>query len=244
MTSPCIHIKGLSFGLMPKKYVKFDILSTHFIFMNCGPIRYKMDDKKQAAKRPFSHKLIIRKTKFKLSPSAEISGYTAMHQIYESLINSTDRNKMIVKDIMEVVLKNRFPVILTERREHLEILKKLLENKIEHLIVMKGGMGKKQRAAAKNALEEIPDNTTKAIFATGRYLGEGFDNNRLDTLFLTLPISWRGTLAQYAGRLHRIHDTKNEVQIYDYVDLEVPMLAKMYKRRQAGYRAIGYEITE
>ena len=214
------------------------------IFMNCGPIRYKMDDKNQAAKRPFSHKLIIRKTKFKLSPSAEISGYTAMHQIYESLINSTDRNKMIVKDIMEVVLKNRFPVILTERREHLEILKKLLENKIEHLIVMKGGMGKKQRAAAKNALEEIPDNTTKAIFATGRYLGEGFDNNRLDTLFLTLPISWRGTLAQYAGRLHRIHDTKNEVQIYDYVDLEVPMLAKMYKRRQAGYRAIGYEITE
>ena len=212
--------------------------------MNCGPIRYKIDDKKQAAKRPFSHKLIIRKTKFKLSPSADNLGYTAIHQIYESLINSIDRNKMIVKDIMEVVLKNRFPVILTERKEHLEILKKLLENKIEHLIVMKGGMGKKQRAAAKNALEEIPDNTTKAILATGRYLGEGFDNNRLDTLFLTLPISWRGTLAQYAGRLHRIHDTKNEVQIYGYVDLEVPMLAKMYKRRQAGYHAIGYEITE
>ena len=150
----------------------------------------------------------------------------------------------ISKENLPPVLKNRFPVILTERKEHLEILKKLLENKIEHLIVMKGGMGKKQRAAAKNALEEIPDNTTKAIFATGRYLGEGFDNNRLDTLFLTLPISWRGTLEQYAGRLHRIHDTKNEVQIYDYVDLEVPMLAKMYKRRQAGYRAIGYEITE
>ena len=149
-----------------------------------------------------------------------------------------------MNDIIGVVSKNRFPVILTERMEHLEILKNLLKDKIEHLVVMKGGMGKKQRAATKNALEEISVNATKAILATGRYLGEGFDNNRLDTLFLTLPISWRGTLAQYAGRLHRIHDTKNEVQIYDYVDLEVPMLAKMYKRRLTGYRAIGYEIEE
>ena len=84
----------------------------------------------------------------------------------------------------------------------------------------------------------------KAILATGRYLGEGFDDERLDTLFLTLPISWRGTLAQYAGRLHRTYYLKNEVLILDYVDIEVPMLAKMYKRRLAGYRAIGYEIVE
>jgi len=214
------------------------------IFMNCGPIRYKIDDKKQSAKRPFSHKLIIRKTKFKLKPSIAASGYSAIHDIYESLTINAERNKMIVNDIVSVTSKNRFPVILTERKEHLEILRNLLENKIEHLIVMKGGMGKKQRAAAINALEQIPNDAKKAILATGRYLGEGFDDNRLDTLFLTLPISWRGTLAQYAGRLHRMHDTKNEVQIFDYVDLEVPMLAKMYKRRITGYRAIGYEIPD
>ena len=126
--------------------------------------------------------------------------------------------------------------------EHLETLKGLLENKIQNLIIMKGGMGKKQRQAALNALESLPDDAEKAVLATGRYLGEGFDDERLDTLFLTLPISWRGTLNQYAGRLHRIHDTKKKVVIYDYADLDVPVLVRMYDRRLRGYRAIGYEI--
>jgi len=90
----------------------------------------------------------------------------------------------------------------------------------------------------------LPDSEEKAILATGRYLGEGFDDERLDTLFLTLPISWRGTLAQYAGRLHRTHYSKKEVVIFDYLDIEVPMLVRMYKRRLTGYRAIGYEIAE
>jgi superfamily II DNA or RNA helicase len=186
--------------------------------------------------------VIVRKTKFKLKSSIETSKYSAIHEIYESLINNSERNHMIISDIVEAITKNRFPVILTERKEHLEVLKLLLENKIEYLIIMKGGMGKKQRLAAIKDLEHAPNNAKKAILATGRYLGEGFDENRLDTLFLTLPISWRGTLAQYAGRLHRSHDTKNEVQIFDYADLEVPMLAKMYKRRLIGYRAIGYKI--
>jgi hypothetical protein len=116
--------------------------------------------------------------------------------------------------------------------------------KIKNLIVMKGGMGKKQRQAALNALESLPDDAEKAVLATGRYLGEGFDDERLDTLFLTLPISWRGTLNQYAGRLHRIHESKKEVVIYDYVDLNVPVLLRMYKRRIRGYRSIGYEIMD
>ena len=133
-------------------------------------------------------------------------------------------------------------MILTERKEHLETLKDLLGNKIRNLIIMKGGMGKKQRLAALNALESLPDDSEKAVLAAGRYLGEGFDDERLDTLFLTLPISWRGTLNQYAGRLHRIHDSKKKVVIYDYVDLEVPVLARMYDRRIKGYCSIGYEI--
>ena len=149
---------------------------------------------------------------------------------------------MIVADVMGAISKGRFPVILTERKEHLESLRSLFETKIPNLIVMKGGMGKKQRQAAVQALESLPGETEKALLATGRYLGEGFDEKRLDTLFLTMPISWKGTLSQYAGRLHRIHDRKKEVLIYDYVDSEVPVLARMFERRVKGYRSIGYEI--
>jgi hypothetical protein len=107
-----------------------------------------------------------------------------------------------------------------------------------------GGMGKKQRHIALNALESLPDHAEKALLATGRYLGEGFDDERLDTLFLTLPISWRGTISHHAGRLHRIHDSKKEVVIYDCVDLDVPVLARMYDKRIKGYRSIGYEIGD
>ena len=80
------------------------------------------------------------------------------------------------------------------------------------------------------------------MLATGRYIGEGFDDARLDTLFLTLPVSWRGTIAQYVGRLHRLHDSKREVRVYDYADLNVPMLARMFDRRCRGYEAVGYTI--
>ena len=175
--------------------------------------------------------------------SFEEDRYTAIHEIYKALLQSGERNQMIIDDVMNAIKSKRFPVILTERKKHLETLKDLLENKIQNLIVMNGGMGKKQRQAALNALESLPNDAEKALLATGRYLGEGFDDERLDTLFLTLPISWRGTLSQYAGRLHRIHDDKKEVVIYDYVDLNVPVLARMTDRRNRGYKSIGYEIV-
>ena len=212
------------------------------IFMNCGPVRYRVDDKRQAEKRPFIHKVIQRETAFKMPAFFEADRYTAIHEIYRSLLKNEKRNQVILADVMEIVSKGRFPVILTERKEHLEELRSLLENKISNLIVMKGAMGKKQRQAALKALESLPDETEKALLATGRCLGEGFDEKRLDTLFLTMPISWKGTLSQYAGRLHRIHDRKKEVLIYDYVDSEVPVLARMFERRVKGYRSIGYEI--
>ena len=249
----CHHISARSFEIVARqckaKYVS-GLSATVFrkdghhpiIFMNCGPVRYKVDDKKQAASRPFAHKVIIRKTKFRMPASYEANRHSAIHEIYKALLQNVERNQVIVADVMKVIRHNRFPVILTERVEHLETLKSLLKDKIANLIVMKGGMGKKQRKAALTKLETLPDHKDKALLATGRYLGEGFDNKRLDTLFLTLPISWRGTLSQYAGRLHRIHDSKKEVIIYDYVDYDVPVLARMYDRRRKGYRSIGYEI--
>lgn len=249
----CHHISARSFEIVVRqskaKYVT-GLSATvirkdghhPIIFMNCGPVRHKVDDKKQAAKRPFSHKVNVIKTTYRFPSSVDLKGYSAIHQIYEFLINNDDRNRKIVKDISKSISEGHFPVVLTERKEHLEKLKALLEEKIENIIVMRGGMGVKQRREAMSALENLPDSAEKVVLATGKYLGEGFDDDRLDTLFLTLPISWRGTLVQYAGRLHRTHYSKKEVMIHDYVDVEVPMLAKMYQRRLTGYRAIGYEV--
>jgi superfamily II DNA or RNA helicase len=112
----------------------------------------------------------------------------------------------------------------------------------KNVIVLKGGTGKKQRNELTQQIASIPDGEERVLIATGRYIGEGFDDARLDTLFLAMPISWRGTLQQYAGRLHRLHDNKRVVRIYDYVDIEVPMLIRMYKKRLKGYRAIGYSV--
>lgn len=103
-------------------------------------------------------------------------------------------------------------------------------------------MGKRQRQDVLARLEAIPREEARVILATGKYVGEGFDDPRLDTLFLTLPVSWRGTIAQYAGRLHRLYDGKREVRVYDYADLNAPMLARMFDRRCRGYEAVGYTI--
>lgn len=103
-------------------------------------------------------------------------------------------------------------------------------------------MGKKKRRTIAEALAAAPETEGRVIIATGSYIGEGFDDARLDTLFLAMPISWKGTLQQYVGRLHRLHDGKHVVQVYDYIDPNVPMLARMYERRLRGYDAIGYTI--
>jgi superfamily II DNA or RNA helicase len=110
-------------------------------------------------------------------------------------------------------------------------------------LVLHGGLSSKLRRETCAALQELPQDQERLLVATGRFLGEGFDDPRLDTLFLTLPISWRGTLAQYVGRLHRIHDGKREVQVYDYLDA-VPTLERMYQKRRRGYRALGYELVD
>jgi superfamily II DNA or RNA helicase len=118
----------------------------------------------------------------------------------------------------------------------------LLKGFAQNILVLKGGMGSKQRREVADQLKAIPSSEERVILATGRYIGEGFDDARLDTLFLAMPISWRGTLQQYVGRLHRLHDNKQVVQVYDYVDIHVPTLMRMYKKRLKGYEAIGYTI--
>ena len=132
--------------------------------------------------------------------------------------------------------------MLTERNEHLDSLAKRLAREVQHLVVLRGGMYKKELNTISIRLAAIPAEEARVILATGRYVGEGFDDARLDTLFLTLPVSWHGTIAQYVGRLHRLYDGKREVRVYDYADLNVPMLARMFDRRGRGYEAIGYKM--
>ncbi len=135
-------------------------------------------------------------------------------------------------------------VLLTGRTEHLKYFAARLQGAVKNVFVLKGGMGKRQRQSVAEALAQVPENEPRVILATGSYLGEGFDDARLDTLFLALPISWRGTLQQYVGRLHRIHDNKRVVEVYDYVDADVPVLARMYERRLKGHAAIGYTVAD
>jgi superfamily II DNA or RNA helicase len=214
------------------------------IFMNCGPIRFRVDHREQAMARPFNHRVTTRVTSFQLPKSLTTMEAPSIQDIYSALITDEGRNKMIIQDVLDVLAEKRSPVLLTERKEHLDWLANRLSSQILNVIVLKGGMGKIQRSAVLERLASIHDDEERIILATGRYLGEGFDDSRLDTLFLTLPVSWRGTLAQYAGRLHRLHKMKREVIIYDYADLNVPVLAKMYNRRCNGYKALGYAMAD
>jgi superfamily II DNA or RNA helicase len=212
------------------------------IFMQCGPVRYRVHERQQAALRPFSHRVVLRKTPFRLSEPDGGKAEWTIQEIYGALLADGARNTMIVQDVISALSEARSPVILTERKEHLSLLAGQLAPRVRHLFVLSGGMGQKERRGVVEGLSQIPDGEERVILATGRYLGEGFDDARLDTLFLALPVSWRGVLAQYAGRLHRLHETKKEVVIYDYADLHVPVLARMFERRRKGYQAIGYAL--
>lgn len=212
------------------------------IFMQCGPIRHRVDARAQAAARPFEHHVLVRPTTFQQLKAPQADKRLEFQGLYQSLIEDDARTCRICEDIVDAVRAGRSPLVLTERNEHVERLAELLTPIVRHVVVLRAGVGKKQRDAINKRLAEIPREEERVMIATGKYVGEGFDDPRLDTLFLTLPVSWRGTIAQYAGRLHRLYDGKREVQIYDYADLNVPMLSRMFDRRCRGYEAIGYTI--
>jgi superfamily II DNA or RNA helicase len=209
------------------------------IYMQCGPIRFSMSARTMTESTPFEHQVIPRNTDFRMP--AEMTDL-AIQDVYAALINDSARNAMIAADLRQALTGGRSPLLLTGRKEHLQFFATEVEGFAKHIFVLKGGMGKKQRRTTAEALASVPENDSRVIIATGSYIGEGFDDARLDTLFLAMPISWKGTLQQYVGRLHRLHDGKRVVRVYDYVDPNVPMLARMYQRRLKGYDAIGYTV--
>jgi superfamily II DNA or RNA helicase len=251
MVDECHHIPAFSFEQVLKKARARFVLGLTatpirkdghqpILIMQCGPIRYKGQAKKSVQNDPFEHVVLPRLTEFNLPPNKDLT----IQEIYNAMLFDQARNDLIFDDLLTALEAGRSPLLLTERTEHLELLAGKLKNFARNMIILKGGMGKKQRTAINDQLKAIPDREERLILATGRYIGEGFDDARLDTLFLVMPISWRGTLQQYVGRLHRLHDNKRVVQVYDYVDRKVPMLMRMYNKRLIGYKALGYKIEK
>ena len=212
------------------------------IFMQCGPVRHQVNARVQAASRPFEHFVLVQPTAFQPTKNPDPDKRLEFQSLYQELVDDLPRTQRICEDVVDAVRNGRSPLVLTERNEHLDRFEQELATRVEHVVVLRAGMGKKQRLAVNERLAAIPRHEGRIILATGKYVGEGFDDPRLDTLFLTLPVSWRGTVAQYAGRLHRLYDGKREVRIYDDADLNVAMLARMFDRRCRGYEAIGYTI--
>jgi len=247
----CHHISAVSFEAVSRaskaKYV-LGLTATAtrkdghhpIIFMQCGPIRYKVDAKQQAKLRPFDHKVIVQRTGFQLQiPDTQ---KPTIQQLYAGITKDESRNQMIFDDVLNALEAGRSPLLLTERKDHAVALAERFSKFCKNVVIMVGGQATKQRDLVKKQLDSIPEGEERLIIATGRYIGEGFDDSRLDTLFLTMPISWQGTLAQYAGRLHRLYHSKKEVIIYDYVDHFMPMLSKMAEKRMKGYEKLGYSM--
>ena len=205
--------------------------------MQLGPVRFTIDPRSRIEARPFSQQLIVRETDFQLRSE---DAATTIQRLYAALAADEKRNALILDDVIRSLEAGCSPILLTERNDHLDYLTRRLEKFARHLIVLRGGMGQRERLRVLERLATIADTEERLVLATGRYIGEGFDDARLDTLFLALPVSWKGTLIQYAGRLHRPHAAKKEVRIFDYVDRSVPMLERMFENRLRGYRAIGY----
>ena len=208
--------------------------------MQLGPVRFKVDSKTQSAQRPFIHKLVVRETGFQQPNGTK----DRIQDLYATLATDPVRNTSIVNDVIAAIQEGRSPILLTERKDHLDYLANRLHGFVRHLIVLRGGMTTGARKRTIEQLANIPNSEERLVLATGRYIGEGFDDARLDTLFLAMPISWKGTLIQYCGRLHRHFPGKSEVRVYDYVDQHVPMLLRMFEKRLTTYRAIGYARGE
>lgn len=156
--------------------------------------------------------------------------------VYRWLIEHEKRNQLIISDIEAEVKQERVPIVLTERREHTKLLSEMLTQRAIQNEVLVGAMKKKDRDEVNEKLA-----TTQVLVATGRFIGEGFDLPRLDTLVLALPVSWKGALVQYVGRIQREYDGKTEIRVIDYVDMKIPMLARMYTKRNRGYKALGFD---
>jgi len=210
------------------------------ISMQCGPIRHEMHG--QAARPGTEPRRWIVRCETRFDP-AVLPTDAGIQEIYGALSTDEQRIEQIAADTLRLVAGGRSPIVLTERREHLRRLADCLRDPVPVLVELHGDMRPRERRAAMEQLRTINSDTPRVVLATGRYIGEGFDDSRLDTLMLAMPIAWKGTVAQYAGRLHRSHPGKRDALVYDYVDAELPVLRRMFAKRLKTYEALGYTLA-
>ena len=213
---------------------------TRSLSMLCGPLRYVVDPKKQAIQQGIQRVVRPRFTGVRL-PSYEPGA--SFNQILDLLCAHAARNEAIVDDALETASNGRHPLVLSKRKKHAEELCRLLQSRGHEPILLTGEIDAKERKAILNSLPGI-EHKHRIIVATESLLGEGFDLSYLDTLLIATPISWDGSITQQAGRLHRSHEGKQRVEIFDYVDLSIPMLGRMYQKRLKTYAKLGYEVFE
>ena len=244
----CHHVSSITFEqvlMSIKAHTIYGLTATPIrkdghqpiIFMQCGPIRFSTDAKSQIAKQSFDRFLIPRFTSY----NSILEDRLSIATLYKYLSEDEIRNNLIVEDTCKAVNTGRTPIILTNRTAHVSVLAEKLKATIKNVISLTGAGTTKEKRETMQRLQTIPDSEQFVIVATGKYVGEGFDYPRLDTLFLALPISWKGLLTQYAGRLHREYEGKKDVRIYDYIDIHEPICDSMYRKRLKGYAAIGYK---
>lgn len=204
------------------------------IFMQSGPVRH-------IAKSPahVPDQLMVR---VRHLPTPSISPHASIQEVIRLLAEDSDRNARIVADAISALRNGRKVLLLTKRTEHLDLLHTHFANVEYPCFMLHGRMKAKERQAIIKALADLPEDAPHILLASAQLVGEGFDHAPLDTLILTLPISWTGTLQQYAGRLHRDHASKTDILIYDYVEQDHPQLYRMWEKRQRGYRAMGYQV--
>ncbi len=242
----CHHVGAVSFDAILKrtkaKYV-LGLTATPFrrdgqqpiIFMQCGPIRH-------TAAKPASAPHELEVVPFLLHTRIDLPTEAGIQDVFRHLASDQARTVAIAGEIERAFSEGRKVLVLTERTDHLDAILSALDGKIPPPFVLHGRMSRKQRAALIGQLEALPPDAPRVLLATGKLVGEGFDHPPLDTLVLAMPVSWKGTLQQYAGRLHREHATKTDVRIIDFVDAAHPALLRMWDKRKRGYKAMGYRI--
>jgi superfamily II DNA or RNA helicase len=242
----CHHLSAFSFEAILKrakaKYV-LGLTATPIrrdgqqpiIFMQCGPIRH-------TAAKPDGAPQTLEVTPRFLSATVVVSPDAGIQEVFRTLAIDDARTARIAEEIVDAYQQGRKILVLTERTEHLAAIEAALGGQVEDLVTLQGRSSKKQRVAALARLEALAPGAPRVLLSTGKLVGEGFDHPPLDTLVLAMPISWKGTLQQYAGRLHREHAGKTHVQIVDFVDAGHPALMRMWAKRQIGYRAMGYRV--
>jgi len=206
------------------------------VFMQFGPIRFRYTAKERAEKQGIDHFVYPRFTRL-VSAS-----HLKVNEANRAVIECESRNEQIIADVENCIQNGRTPLVLTKYKEHAELLYQRLQGKADHVYLLQGGGSRKTKDEMRIQMRSIPDAESIVLVAIDKYIGEGFNFPRLDTMMLTMPAAAEGNIEQFAGRLHRDYETKKEVIIYDYVDSHIRVLEKMYHKRLRTYKKIGYEI--